>query len=96
MLHLEGIRLQRRGRVILDDVSLIVHSGEVHGVLGQNGTGKSSLAYLELAGRIVGSALYPSRVGEIDGIGTRSRGHVDCVEIVKGAAARAISSSSPG
>ena len=46
MLELKHVRLERKGRIILDDVNLIVHSGEVHGILGQNGTGKSSLAYL--------------------------------------------------
>jgi len=46
MLELKHVRLERKGRIILDDVNLVVHSGEVHGILGQNGTGKSSLAYL--------------------------------------------------
>lgn len=46
MLELNHIHLSRKGRRILDDVNLVVHSGEVHGILGQNGTGKSSLAYM--------------------------------------------------
>lgn len=41
MLELVRVRLERKTRRILDTANLAVHSGEVHGILGQIGTGKS-------------------------------------------------------
>ncbi len=45
LLAVEGLRLHRAGREVLRDVTLAVGSGEVHALLGLNGSGKSSLAY---------------------------------------------------
>lgn len=45
LLRIENLSLQRNGREILNDVNLTVYSGQVHALLGLNGSGKSSLAY---------------------------------------------------
>ncbi len=45
ILHIEDLWLRRNGREILRGVNLGVHSGQVHVLLGLNGSGKSSLAY---------------------------------------------------
>jgi Fe-S cluster assembly ATP-binding protein len=45
LLQVDKLKLQRDGRTILDGVDLVVREGEVHGLLGLNGSGKSSLAY---------------------------------------------------
>jgi iron complex transport system ATP-binding protein len=42
-LQLEGLKIQREGRQILDDVSLCLEAGQLLAVLGANGAGKSSL-----------------------------------------------------
>ena len=44
MLQLEDIELRVETRRILHDVNLQVRSGEIHSILGMNGTGKSTLA----------------------------------------------------
>ncbi|GGP26374.1 heme ABC transporter ATP-binding protein [Silvimonas amylolytica] len=43
MIRIEQLRCQREGRTVIDAVSLHVAAGEVVGVLGANGAGKSSL-----------------------------------------------------
>ena len=45
LLQIEGLSLTRNGREILRQVNLSVHPGQVHVLLGLNGSGKSSLAY---------------------------------------------------
>ena len=51
MIQLDGIRLRRGTRVILDEARLTLHPGEKVGLVGRNGAGKSSLFAL-LAGRL--------------------------------------------
>jgi Fe-S cluster assembly ATP-binding protein len=45
LLRIENLSLKRNGRYILKQVNLTVRRGEIHGILGLNGVGKSSLAY---------------------------------------------------
>jgi len=45
VLQIRDLHLGRDGRVILRGVNLNVQEGEIHGLLGRNGSGKSSLAY---------------------------------------------------
>jgi len=45
LLTVEGLTLRRANRDILRDVKLEIRGGEMHGLLGLNGSGKSSLAY---------------------------------------------------
>jgi Fe-S cluster assembly ATP-binding protein len=45
LLKIERLSLKRNGRQILRDVNLSVYPGQVHALLGLNGSGKSSLAY---------------------------------------------------
>lgn len=46
VLEMQNITFQVGEKKILDDLSLTVHASEVHALLGSNGTGKSTLAYL--------------------------------------------------
>jgi Fe-S cluster assembly ATP-binding protein len=50
MLEIRRLNVSIGGRKILDDCSLTVEDGEVAAVMGPNGTGKSTLAYV-IAGR---------------------------------------------
>ncbi|MBN2089825.1 ABC transporter ATP-binding protein [candidate division KSB1 bacterium] len=43
MLKLENLKFTIGTRQILDDVNLQVNNGEIHAILGQNGTGKTTL-----------------------------------------------------
>ena len=45
MLKIEGLNLKKSGKLIINNVSFEVADGEIFGVLGTNGAGKSSLAY---------------------------------------------------
>ena len=45
LLNIKNVALQRDGRDILWDLNLGIQPGEIHGLLGLNGSGKSSLAY---------------------------------------------------
>jgi len=53
MLKIDNLNLKRGDKQILKDISFEVHDGEIFGILGTNGAGKSSLAYA-----IMGSAGY--------------------------------------
>jgi Fe-S cluster assembly ATP-binding protein len=46
LLELKGLTFQAGDKKILDDFSMTIESSEVHALLGTNGTGKSTLAYL--------------------------------------------------
>jgi len=46
MLEVENLQLVLNGKSIINDLSLHVNKGEIHGVLGENGTGKTTIAYL--------------------------------------------------
>jgi Fe-S cluster assembly ATP-binding protein len=46
MLDVENLELKVNGTSIIDDLNLHLDEGEIHGILGENGTGKSTLAYL--------------------------------------------------
>lgn len=45
MLELQDVQLSKNGKLILDHVNLQIQSGEIHSILGRNGTGKTTLAY---------------------------------------------------
>lgn len=60
LLDIKGLRYEAGNKSILDDFSLSIESGEVHALLGTNGTGKSTLAYL-----IMGCEGYRPNSGEI-------------------------------
>jgi len=46
MLEVENLRLRLNGKLIINDLNLQVNKGEIHGILGENGTGKTTLAHL--------------------------------------------------
>jgi Fe-S cluster assembly ATP-binding protein len=60
LLELKGLTFQAGGKKILDDFSMTIEASEVHALLGTNGTGKSTLAYL-----IMGCEGYRPSSGEI-------------------------------
>lgn len=60
ILSVEDVRLRRAGRDVLRGVNLGVRQAEIHGLLGLNGSGKSSLAYA-----LMGCAGYPPDAGAI-------------------------------
>jgi Fe-S cluster assembly ATP-binding protein len=60
LLKVEHLSLSRNGRQILNDVNLSVYPGQVHVLLGLNGSGKSSLAYT-----LMGCTGYKSDEGRI-------------------------------
>jgi Fe-S cluster assembly ATP-binding protein len=46
MLEVKGLKLTLNGKLIIDNLNLYGGKGEIHAVLGINGTGKTTLAYL--------------------------------------------------
>ena len=46
MLQVENLQLKLNGKLIIDGLNLHINRGEIHGLLGENGTGKTTLAYL--------------------------------------------------
>ena len=46
MLEVEHLQLALNGKSIIDGLTVHVSKGEIHGILGENGTGKTTIAYL--------------------------------------------------
>ena len=46
MLEIRKLKLPLNGKLLIDDLSLVVERQEIHGLLGVNGTGKTTLANL--------------------------------------------------
>jgi Fe-S cluster assembly ATP-binding protein len=46
VLLVENLYLRLNGKTIINGLNLHVNRGEIHGVLGENGTGKTTLAYI--------------------------------------------------
>ena len=46
MLEVENLQLKLNGNLIINELSLHVDKGEIHGILGENGTGKTTVANL--------------------------------------------------
>ena len=60
LLTLTGITLTLNGNAVLHDLDFTVESGEIHALLGANGSGKSSLAMM-----VMGGAGYTPQEGSI-------------------------------
>ncbi|SPQ01980.1 conserved hypothetical protein [Candidatus Sulfobium mesophilum] len=60
LIEIKGITFQAGDKNILDDFSMTIENSEVHALLGTNGTGKSTLAYL-----VMGCEGYRPTAGEI-------------------------------
>jgi len=60
MLKVENLQLTLNGNSIINDLSLHVSEGEIHGILGENGTGKTTIANL-----IMGTNNYKPTGGRI-------------------------------
>ncbi len=46
MLEVQDLHFRVNGKSVIDALNLHVNKGEIHGLLGENGTGKTSVAYL--------------------------------------------------
>ena len=42
-IKIENLKVEIEGKVILNDLNLVINKGEVHTIMGPNGTGKSTL-----------------------------------------------------
>lgn len=60
LLELRRVTCAQGGRTLLQDVDLALEAGEIHALLGANGAGKSSLAYL-----VMGCEGYVPSSGEL-------------------------------
>jgi Fe-S cluster assembly ATP-binding protein len=60
MIEIKGLTFRAGDKKILDDFSMTIEASEVHALLGTNGTGKSTLAYL-----VMGCEGYRPTLGEI-------------------------------
>ena len=60
MLEIQNLQLGLNGKFIINGLNLKVNQGEIHGILGENGTGKTTLAYL-----IMGTNNYKPTGGRI-------------------------------
>jgi len=60
MLEVENLKFRLNGRAIIDDLNLHIKAGEIYGILGENGTGKTTIAYL-----IMGVSDYKPTAGKI-------------------------------
>ena len=59
LLRMHGVRLELQGKTVLDGLDLELATGEIHGLLGANGSGKSSLAHA-----VMGCEAYRSSAGD--------------------------------
>lgn len=60
MLEVQKLQLKLNGKAIINDFNLHVKKGEIHGILGENGTGKTTVANL-----IMGTNNYRPTAGKI-------------------------------
>ena len=60
LIEIKRLTFQAGDKKILDDLSMTIEASEVHALLGTNGTGKSTLAYL-----VMGCEGYRPEAGEI-------------------------------
>jgi len=60
MLDVAKLELKLNGKTIINDFSLHVDKGEIHGILGENGTGKTTIANL-----IMGTNNYKPTAGKM-------------------------------
>ncbi len=60
MLEVENLQLRLNGKLIINDLNLHVNKGEIYGILGENGTGKTTLGHL-----IMGTNNYKPTGGRI-------------------------------
>jgi Fe-S cluster assembly ATP-binding protein len=60
MLEIKNLSISIEDKLILDNLSLTVHAGEVAAIMGPNGSGKSTLAYV-----LAGKPAYAVLSGEI-------------------------------
>jgi len=60
VLEIQNLQLGLNGKFIINGLNLKVNKGEIHGILGENGTGKTTLAYL-----IMGTNNYKPTGGRI-------------------------------
>ncbi|MBA7524008.1 putative ABC transporter ATP-binding protein [subsurface metagenome] len=60
MLEVENLQLKLNGKLVINDLNLHVNKGEIYGILGENGTGKTTLGHL-----IMGTNNYKPTGGRI-------------------------------